>query len=179
MDALRAGVFGSVWGKLYKRDILQRHGVKMNTRWANYEDEDFNLHYLLHCKTIQTSAACNYVYVEPEYGKSYRKTDYMMQALEFFSMVKQLDSYAEHKDFLNTWLADRFLMGALQIFFEHTKEVRQTSLSIFKSEFLPYLSDCRIVKTEKRKRAILFCHLLTGKPSMLRIKLALAIVNKI
>lgn len=179
VEALQAGVFGSVWGKLYKRELLQKHGIKMNTKWANYEDEDFNLRYILHCKTIQTSEACNYVYKEPEPGKSYRKTDYLMQSLEFLEIVKRLDNYSVNMDYLNTWLSDRFLMGALQNFFSHTKETIQTSLAIFKNELLPYLPECRLVRIEKRKRALLLKKLLIGRPSMWRIRLAFALVNKI
>ena len=74
VDALKAGVFGFVWGKLYKKAVLEQNKILMNTQYANFEDEDFNFRYLLCCKTVQTLSVCNYIYCEPEYGKSYRST---------------------------------------------------------------------------------------------------------
>ena len=37
---MKAGVFGFVWGKLYKRDLLEQNKILMNTQYANFEDED-------------------------------------------------------------------------------------------------------------------------------------------
>ena len=93
VDALKAGVFGFVWGKLYKKAVLEQNKILMNTQYANFEDEDFNLRYLLCCKTVQTLSVCNYIYCEPEYGKSYRSTDYMQQSILFLTSVKQMKNY--------------------------------------------------------------------------------------
>lgn len=179
VESLRAGVFGFVWGKLYCKKIILQNNVKMNPLWANYEDEDFNLRYMVHCKTIQTIDCCNYVYFEPEHGKSYRKTDYIHQALEFLAIVKHLKNYQRHKDFINTWLLDRFLLGVLYNHQTLLKRLTVESLNIFKNDLLPYMSKCKMIKTEKRKKAILLSWFLLGNPSLLRIRFAFTIINKI
>lgn len=179
VDALKAGVFGFVWGKLYKKAVLEQNKILMNTQYANFEDEDFNLRYLLCCKTVQTLSVCNYIYCEPEYGKSYRSTDYIHQSMSFLTTVKQMKKYEEYKAFINTWLADRFLMGALQNLLIHSHDFQKNALRLFKKEYLPYISKCRILVKEKRKRAILLNILLMGKPSMFRIWMAFVLVNKI
>lgn len=179
VDALKAGVFGFVWGKLYKRAVLEQNKILMNTQYANFEDEDFNLRYLLCCKTVQTLSVCNYIYCEPEYGKSYRSTDYMQQSILFLTSVKQMKKYEVYKAFINTWLANRFLMGALQNLLIHSHDFQKNALRLFKKEYLPYISKCRIIVKEKRKRAILLNILLKGKPSMFRIWTAFVLVNKI
>lgn len=179
VDALKAGVFGFVWGKLYKRAILKQNKILMNTEYANFEDEDFNLRYLLCCKTIQALNVCNYIYRKPEYGKSYRSTDYIQQSMDFLASVKQMNNYEANKAFINTWLADRFLMGALQNLLIHSHNFQKKALRLFKKEYLPYISKCRILVKEKRKRAILLSILLKGRPSMFRIWMSFVIVNKI
>lgn len=173
IDALQAGLFGFVWGKLYRREIILQYNIKMNTKWANYEDEDFNLHYLLHCKTIQTIENCNYVYFEPERGKSYKETDYIQQALEFLAMVKRMENYYKYKDFLNAWILDRFLIGVFKNQF-----ISKQTLIIFKNELLPYISKCRMVKTVKQKRALLLSIFLMGKPCLVRIRFAFILLSR-
>ena len=178
VEALNAGVFGFVWGKLYKREIIINNTVEMNTKGANYEDEDFNLQYLIHCKQIQTIAACDYVYSEPTNGKSYRKTDYISQAITFLSLVKQMKNYHMYKDYLNTWIADRFLLGICSKS-STTAQMQSKNLAIFQSEFLPYLSKCPIIKNNNRKRAIILHKLLAGRPSLLRIHIVFYIVKRL
>ncbi|CDD82241.1 putative uncharacterized protein [Bacteroides sp. CAG:462] len=179
VDALQAGVFGFVWGKLYKRAILVQNNILFNPNYANFEDEDFNLRYLLGCKTVRTLSVRNYIYTEPEYGKSYRKTDYLQQSMDFLASVKLMQNYEANRSFLNTWLADRFLMGALQSLLSYSKDFQKVALELFKEEFLPYFPNSSILVKEKRKRAILLSILLKGRPSMLRIWTAFVIVNKI
>lgn len=90
-----------------------------------------------------------------------------------------MKKYEEYKAFINTWLADRFLMGALQNLLIHSHDFQKNALRLFKKEYLPYISKCRILVKEKRKRAILLNILLMGKPSMFRIWMAFVLVNKI
>lgn len=179
VEALHAGVFGFVWGKLYCRKIILQNNVRMNIKWANYEDEDFNLHYLTHCKTIQSINCCDYFYFEPEHGKPYKKTDYVQQAIEFLGIVKKMKNYQNHKDFINTWLLDRFLLGVLYNKRFRFNGLKIESLNIFKNDLLPYISKCKMVKIEKRKKAILLFLLLFGNPCILRIRFAFTIISKL
>ena len=56
----------TVWGKLYRRDIIEQNGIRFSDleRIGTYEDGLFNLYYLAHAK--------NAVYI-PEYFSHYRK----------------------------------------------------------------------------------------------------------
>ena len=45
-----------VWNKLYRRDILEAHAVRMDEAVHFSEDMIFNLQYLVHTETV---AVCN------------------------------------------------------------------------------------------------------------------------
>ena len=61
-----ADVLCTVWGKLYRRDIIEQNGIRFADlkRIGTYEDGLFNLYYLAHAKSA--------VYI-PEYFSHYRK----------------------------------------------------------------------------------------------------------
>ncbi len=58
--------FGVLWNKLYRRDLIERHAVRMDEAICYSEDMIFNLEYLLHAERIAVLKAPVYYY---EYTK--------------------------------------------------------------------------------------------------------------
>lgn len=53
----------SVWGKLFRRDILSENGLLFSESMQYGEDTEFNLRYLEHCAQAYFDARCFYHYV--------------------------------------------------------------------------------------------------------------------
>ncbi|MBR2571470.1 MAG: glycosyltransferase [Clostridia bacterium] len=58
--------FGAIWNKLYRRQLLEKHNIRMdpNLQWC--EDFIFNLEYLSHAKTIYVLHEPIYYYVRTQ-----------------------------------------------------------------------------------------------------------------
>ena len=54
--------YGVLWNKLYRRDIIERYGIRMDENISYSEDMIFNLEYLLHVKNIAILKAPVYYY---------------------------------------------------------------------------------------------------------------------
>lgn len=58
--------YGVLWNKLYRNDIIQQYGVRMDEELSWCEDFIFNLEYLLHVKTVSALQVPVYYYVKTE-----------------------------------------------------------------------------------------------------------------
>ncbi|MEE8809179.1 glycosyltransferase family 2 protein [Lactimicrobium sp.] len=58
--------YGVLWNKLYRHDIIQEYGLKMDPSISYCEDFIFNLEYLLHCHSIAPLQIPIYYYVKTE-----------------------------------------------------------------------------------------------------------------
>ena len=54
--------YGALWNKLYRRDLIERYGVRMDETISYSEDMIFNLEYLLHADKIAVLKAPVYYY---------------------------------------------------------------------------------------------------------------------
>lgn len=55
-----------LWNKVFKRDILQKNRLLLNTDMFLYEDFEFVLRYMAHCDTVWNVPAAIYHYRQPE-----------------------------------------------------------------------------------------------------------------
>ena len=56
--------YGVIWNKLYRRDIVEKYNLRMNTELSWCEDFLFNLEYILHAETFYALKAPIYYYVK-------------------------------------------------------------------------------------------------------------------
>ena len=56
--------YGVIWNKLYRRDIVEKYNLRMNTELSWCEDFLFNLEYILHAETFYALKAPVYYYVK-------------------------------------------------------------------------------------------------------------------
>ena len=56
--------YGVLWNKLYRRDIIEAHGISMNPQVSWCEDFMFNLEYVIHAKTFTAVQKPLYYYVK-------------------------------------------------------------------------------------------------------------------
>ena len=54
--------FGAPWAKLFRRDILEKYGIRFPLNIQNAEDTYFIFRYLPHCKKIKIVSFCGYHY---------------------------------------------------------------------------------------------------------------------
>ena len=74
--------YGVLWNKLYRRDILERYGIRMDENISYSEDMIFNLEYLLHVENIAILKA-------PVYYYQYTKGSLVDQSLNLSSTIKR------------------------------------------------------------------------------------------
>lgn len=55
-------LFGFVWSRLFKNDIIKRNNIRFNERLASFEDRLFFLDYLAHCDIVKTISDVTYIY---------------------------------------------------------------------------------------------------------------------
>jgi hypothetical protein len=77
--------YGVLWNKLYRRDIIERYGIRMDENISYSEDMIFNLEYLLHVKNIAILKA-------PVYYYQYTKGSLVDQSLNLSSTIKMKKS---------------------------------------------------------------------------------------
>jgi len=58
----KAGLFGSTWNKLFKKEIISRYNIYFNPDISFREDLIFTFDYIRHCRKIGISSACTYYY---------------------------------------------------------------------------------------------------------------------
>ena len=77
--------YGVLWNKLYRRDIIERYGIRMDENISYSEDMIFNLEYLLHVRNIAILKA-------PVYYYQYTKGSLVEQSLNLSSTIKMKKS---------------------------------------------------------------------------------------
>ncbi len=77
--------YGVLWNKLYRRDIIECYGIRMDENINYSEDMIFNLEYLLHVKNIAILKA-------PVYYYQYTKGSLVDQSLNLSSTIKMKKS---------------------------------------------------------------------------------------
>ena len=77
--------YGVLWNKLYRRDMIERYGLRMDENISYSEDMIFNLEYLLHVRTIAILKA-------PVYYYRYTKGSLVDQSLNLSSTLKMKKS---------------------------------------------------------------------------------------
>ena len=77
--------YGVLWNKLYRRDIIEHYGIRMDENISYSEDMIFNLEYLLHVKNIAILKA-------PVYYYQYTKGSLVDQSLNLSSTIKMKKS---------------------------------------------------------------------------------------
>ena len=73
--------YGVLWNKLYRRDIIERYGIRMDENISYSEDMIFNLEYLLHTGTVAILKA-------PVYYYQYTRGSLVDQSLNLSSTLK-------------------------------------------------------------------------------------------
>lgn len=57
-------IFFSGWGKLYRRDIIEENGIRMDIAYRITEDTDFAMRYLTNCASVCLIDKCFYRYMQ-------------------------------------------------------------------------------------------------------------------
>ena len=77
--------YGVLWNKLYRRDIIEHYGIRMDENISYSEDMIFNLEYLLHVRNIAILKA-------PVYYYQYTRGSLVDQSLNLSSTIKMKKS---------------------------------------------------------------------------------------
>lgn len=77
--------YGVLWNKLYRRNIIEDHGIRMDENISYSEDMIFNLEYLLHVGTVAVLKA-------PVYYYQYTRGSLVDQSLNLSSTLKMKKS---------------------------------------------------------------------------------------
>ena len=123
---------GYLWTKIIKRDIVEAHELRFDTRLAFREDEDFLLRYMQHMDgkicCIKQGA---YNYAVPDFSKKYSSPDNFYSFLSIFSTLKAI--YGNERN----WLIDDYvkeLTQSLFYSFETGTSDRRQKLRMYKAE---------------------------------------------
>ena len=116
--------FGVLWNKLYHRDIIERHHVRMDENISYSEDMIFNLEYLLHVDTVAILKA-------PVYYYQYTKGSLVDQSLNLGSTVKMKTSVIGYYNnfFKNTFDAQSY-QQRLPVVYSYLLAVSRDSLAL-------------------------------------------------
>ena len=108
--------YGVLWNKLFRRDIIRMHGIRMdeNLRWC--EDFIFNLEYILHIETVYCLRMPLYYYVKTEgslISKSMNVADLVRTKLSvieyytgFYKRIYNAEDYAAKRPVIYGYLLD-------------------------------------------------------------------------
>lgn len=116
--------FGVLWNKLYRRDLIERHHVRMDENISYSEDMIFNLEYLLHVNTVAILKA-------PVYYYQYTKGSLVDQSLNLSSTVKMKTSVIRYYNnfFKNTFDAQDY-QQRLPVIYSYLLAVSRDSLAL-------------------------------------------------
>ncbi len=106
--------YGVLWNKLYRRDIIEKHQLRMDENISLSEDMIFNLEYLIHVNSISVvkESVYNYNYtkgslVEQSFNPSKvirMKTQVIEYYNEFFKQTFDIIGYEERKPLIYGYL---------------------------------------------------------------------------
>ena len=116
--------YGALWNKLYRRDIIERHSIRMDERISYSEDMIFNLDYLLHVKTIAILKA-------PVYYYQYNKGSLVDQNLNLSSTIKMKKSViGNYNEFFKRILGTSAYRAQLPVIYSYLLAVSRDSLAL-------------------------------------------------
>ena len=71
--------YTSVWGKIYKFDVLKKSNIKFDERMSTYEDVDFNFRYLSLIESVGFSSRIVYSHITDvrRKGQTFQRADYL------------------------------------------------------------------------------------------------------
>ena len=116
--------YGVLWNKLYRRDIIERYGIRMDENISYSEDMIFNLEYLLHVNTVAILKA-------PVYYYQYTKGSLVDQSLNLSSTIKMKKSVIGYYNefFRKTFDAPAY-QERLPVIYSYLLAVRHDSLAL-------------------------------------------------
>ena len=116
--------FGVLWNKLYHRDIIERHHVRMDENISYSEDMIFNLEYLLHVDTVAILKA-------PVYYYQYTKGSLVDQSLNLGSTVKMKTSViGYYSNFFKNTFDPQDYQQRLPVVYSYLLAVSRDSLAL-------------------------------------------------
>lgn len=99
--------YGVLWNKLFKREIIEKYNLRMDTKISWCEDFLFNMEYILHCEKIYALQVPIYYYVKTKgslasQGMSLAKTIRMKKMVfevyhDFFKTVLDENDYEKKR----------------------------------------------------------------------------------
>ena len=120
--------YGVLWNKLYRRDIIERHGIRMDESISYSEDMIFNLEYLLHVLTIAVLKA-------PVYYYQYTKGSLVDQSLNLNATVKMKKSViGYYNNFFRSTFETPDYAERLPVIYSYLLAVSRDSLAL---SFMP------------------------------------------
>ena len=123
--------YGALWNKLYRRDIIERYGIRMDENISYSEDMIFNLEYLLHVKYVAILRA-------PVYYYQYTRGSLVDQSLNLSSTIRMKKNVIGYYNefFRKTFDAPAY-QERLPVIYSYLLAVSHDSLT------LPFLSGTR------------------------------------
>lgn len=120
--------FGVLWNKLYRREIIELHDIRMDESISYSEDMIFNLEYLLHVQAIAVLKA-------PVYYYQYTKGSLVDQSLNLNATVKMKKSViGYYNDFFRSTFEPPDYKERLPVIYSYLLAVSRDSLAL---SFLP------------------------------------------
>ena len=80
------------WGKLFKMQIIRKHGLRFDESLRTAEDLDFNFRYLDHCKSVCFIPQITYHYRKHKDSLTMRPDEGMLDVLK---VLKRLERYGD------------------------------------------------------------------------------------
>ena len=132
--------YGVLWNKLYKKEIIDRHHIRMDEGISYCEDMIFNLEYLMHVENVSVLKAPVYYYVRT-------KGSLVEQNMNLQSTVKMKTSVIKYyNDFYRNILDEKDYEERKPIIYGYLVAVSTDAFS------LPFARDTRKLGTEDGKK---------------------------
>lgn len=123
----KAGIFGSTWNKLFKKEIISQFNISFNPKISYREDLIFTFDYIKHCKKIGISSACTYYYQLREKSLIHTRIQfdsYRYMIEELTKRISQLKS-TTLKDFYTPVITTDINISLISLFLQkRTKKIQ-------------------------------------------------------
>lgn len=141
--------YGVLWNKFFRRDIVEKYRLRMDSEISWCEDFMFNLEYLRHCENIYVLQAPIYYYVKTKgslasQGMSIKKTIKMKLMVfeyynDFYKNVLTEEDYEKNRRQVYHFLVDAASDGAVPPAFLERRPVRRRKRVVYTVTFNPSL----------------------------------------
>lgn len=122
---LQDEMFGSMWNKLFRRSIVDRFRLRLDSRIRFREDEEFVLRYLTRCRAGRTVARALYHYFLPDWSKYSQFSNVENLLLLTASLCRSINRMS---------IKGSFAVTTHRTYFDMLKEnVKRHPLSIFRN----------------------------------------------